>query len=84
MCIPPKKERPMSKKPTEHSADPIFNEEILFVWRKETPGTHSYQQVDAEGNEERTPVGTIYIKKDSMRKGVPQVLKVTIVGHGKA
>jgi hypothetical protein len=58
----------------------IFNETMLFVWRKETPGTHSYQQVDAEGNEERTPVGTIYIKKDAMKRGVPKTLKVTISG----
>jgi hypothetical protein len=63
-------------------ADPkkIMDIEILFVWRKETPGTHSYQQVDANGNEERTPVGTIYIKKDAMKGGVPKMLKVHITG----
>jgi hypothetical protein len=69
-------------KPTypEKDNDIIFNQTILFVWRKETPGTHSYQQVDAEGNEERTPVGTIYIKKDAMKGGVPKTLKITILG----
>jgi hypothetical protein len=69
-------------KPThpEKDNDIIFNQTILFVWRKETPGTHSYQQVDIDGNEERTPVGTIYIKKDAMKGGVPKTLKITILG----
>lgn len=52
-----------------------------FVRTKETPGTHVYTQVDAQGNPDRSPVGTLYIKKDAMTKGVPDVLKVHIIGE---
>lgn len=61
-------------------AKKVLDVDLLFVWRKETPGTHSYQQVDEAGNEERTPVGTIYVKKDAMKGGVPKMLKVKIIG----
>jgi len=70
----------MASKPNQELDNIIFDATMLFVWRKETPGTHSYQQVDENGNEERTPVGTIYIKKDAMKGGVHKVLKVTISG----
>jgi hypothetical protein len=52
-----------------------------FIRSKETPGTYVYSQVDADGNPERTPVGTLYIKKDAMTKGVPDILRVHIIGE---
>lgn len=71
------KDQPASKEANKVKLDVT----ILFIKRKETPGTFAYQQVDENGQEERTPVGTLYIKKDAMSKGVPDVLKVHIIGE---
>lgn len=53
--------------------------EAYFRWKKETPGTYAYQQVDPKtGEDERTPVGTLYVKKDAIKGKVPQAIRVLI------
>jgi len=66
---------------TKAASKPMLNVTILFRKEKETPGTFAYKQVDKDGYEERSPVGTLYLKKDALRSGVPEMLHVTIVGE---
>ena len=63
----------------KNQTEQVSKLEAYFRWKKETPGTHSYQQVDPKtGQDERTPVGTLYIKKDALPDGVPNAIKMTL------
>ena len=63
----------------EVSKPEVSRLEAFFRWKKETPGTQCYQQVDPRtGEDERTPIGTLYVKKDALLQGVPSAIKVTI------
>lgn len=55
---------------------------VRFMWAKETPGTHQYQEVDASGHTirgaEGAIIGALYVRKSALRGAAPTKLEVTV------
>jgi hypothetical protein len=68
----------------EKSAPPVAStgalfKDLKFIWKKETKGTHCYQQMDEQGAETTTPIGTLYLRKDSLGDKKPAAFLLTII-----